>query len=82
MPFVGDIVLYHQGDVETYGKPEGTNGTRVHPAMVTRAWPNGAVNLCVFFDGHGPSPVRHVEPEGKQRRGSGFWTLRPSDGEF
>lgn len=38
----------------------GTNGTREHPAIVTRVWTESCVNLCVFFDGLGPQPRSSV----------------------
>lgn len=55
-PKIGDIVLYYQGDYEApegYKKGAtgpGTNGTRFHPAIITRVWTDDCVNLLVFLD--------------------------------
>lgn len=57
---IGRIVHYYQGDYENpvAGSPKGagwagTNGTRWHPAVITRVWTDDCVNLLVFLDGHG-----------------------------
>lgn len=65
IPSVGRIVHYYQGDYEcpvgTFSGPPanqhwtGTNGTRTHPAIVTRVWSDGCVNLIVFYDAEGPT---------------------------
>jgi hypothetical protein len=47
-PTIGRIVEYVQGDFEG-----PTNGSSVHPAMITRVWSDLCVNLTVFFDGEG-----------------------------
>ncbi len=55
-PAVGRIVRYYQGDYEAphgHAAParwDGTNGTRWHPAIITRVWSETCVNLQVFFD--------------------------------
>lgn len=59
-PSIGRIVIYVVGDYETAfeGFPfDGPNGTREHPAIITRAWSDDCVNLHVFFDAN-PSGVR------------------------
>jgi hypothetical protein len=55
---IGRIVHYYQGDYEadSYGSKErwpGTNGTRFHPAIITRVFTDDCVNLVVFIDGKG-----------------------------
>lgn len=63
-PSVGRIVHYIEGDHEGHthhGLPEsavgphyaGVNGTRMHPAIITRVWSDSCVNLIVFFDARG-----------------------------
>lgn len=55
---IGRIVHYYEGDWEappgasneTWG---GTNGTRWHPAIITRVFTDDCVNLQVFFDAKG-----------------------------
>ena len=65
-PSVGRIVIYRQGDFEgavhglhhpTSDAHPGTNGTRNHPAIITRVWTDTCVNLHVFFDAY-PSETR------------------------
>jgi len=58
---IGRIVHYYQGDYEMpkgmIGEGHswsGTNGTRFHPAMITRVWSDECVNLIVFMDAQGP----------------------------
>ena len=57
---IGRIVHYYQGDYECPGGGgssehwAGTNGTRSHPAIITRVWTDDCVNLIVFFDASGP----------------------------
>jgi len=53
---IGRIVHYYQGDWEcTPQTPDGygTNGTRIHPAMITHVHTDSCVNLIVFLDGSG-----------------------------
>ncbi len=41
--------------VERHGaEARGTNGTRLHPAIITNVWGPDCVNLIVFFDAVGP----------------------------
>ena len=62
VPSIGRIVHYYQGDHDpdnhfaekNKSQWAGTNGTRVHPAMITRVWTNDCVNLLVNLDGKGP----------------------------
>lgn len=55
-PSIGRIVHYYEGDWEAPdGYPKdaswrGTNGTRWHPAIITRVFSEGCVNLQIFFD--------------------------------
>lgn len=57
---IGRIVHYYQGDHEApKGRDQdanwtGTNGSRLHPAIITRVWSDTCVNLQVFFDATGP----------------------------
>lgn len=63
VPSIGRIVHYYQGDNEAPAYFEeagvtkklwtGTNGTRVHPAVITRVWSDTCVNLFVFLDAKG-----------------------------
>ncbi len=58
VPSIGRIVTYYQGDSEVdivAHFPDGANGTRWHPAIITRVWADDCVNLQVFFDTHGPA---------------------------
>jgi hypothetical protein len=57
---VGDVVLYYQGDNEApsgYDRVlwQGTNGTRLHPAIVTRVWSDTNINLQIMFDATAPA---------------------------
>lgn len=59
-PSIGRIVHYYEGDHEApqgFGSPEhwpGTNGHRVHPAIITAVWSDSCVNLTVFLDAKVP----------------------------
>jgi hypothetical protein len=44
-PAVGRIVIFVQPATE-----QPVNGTREHPAIITRVWNDGLVNLQVFYD--------------------------------
>lgn len=58
---VGRIVHYYQGDYEAgqayHGADmstwSGTNGTRIHPAIITHVHTDDCVNLIVFLDATG-----------------------------
>ena len=58
---IGRIVHYYQGDAEAprgnmqNADWKGENGTRFHPAVITRVWSDTCVNLIVFFDATGPA---------------------------
>ena len=60
---LGRIVLYYEGDHEApsdfrdKSKWTGTNGTRFHPAVITRVWTDDCVNLHVLLDAN-PSTGR------------------------
>lgn len=45
-PSIGRIVIYVCADHEP-----SFNGSREHPAIITRVWSDTCVNLKVFFDG-------------------------------
>jgi hypothetical protein len=47
-PAIGRIVVYV---TDVAG---AVNGSRFHPAIITRVWTDDCVNLVVFFDGEGP----------------------------
>lgn len=55
-PTIGCIVIFR----ETVWQGEGTNGTRDHPAIVTRVWTDTCVNLHVFLDAHSSAPKSSV----------------------
>ena len=62
---VGRIVYYYQGNAEApngYDKVlwQGNNGTRVHPAIVTRVLTENCVNLMVMYDATAPMVRREV----------------------
>lgn len=52
-PQLGSVVIYYQGDHET---PH--NGSRFHPAIVTRVWGQDCCNLTVFADCEPVSQIR------------------------
>ena len=67
---IGTIVTYRESDYEVSAEgggtnPEGTNGTREHPAIVTRVWSPECVNLQVFFDANHVMPRSSVMKEGQ-----------------
>ncbi len=47
-PKVGDMVLFKQRSRDPV-----TNGTHIHPAVVTRVWSDTCVNLFVMLDATG-----------------------------
>jgi len=62
---LGKTVLYYQGDDEApngYDKTlwQGNNGTRFHPAIVTRVHSETMVNLLVCYDATGTMVRREV----------------------
>ncbi len=59
-PTIGRIVTYFVGDWEAKDRdwaPNGPNGHRDHPAVITAVWSDDCVNLQVLFDAH-PVEVR------------------------
>lgn len=69
----GDTVIYVQPNSE-----EPRNGTVEHPAIVTRDWGSGGLNLCVLFDA-GPSEFMTSIPQlptGVERTDFGAWKPR------
>lgn len=82
-PSVGRIVLFHESDGDVGQFAAGTNGTRIHPAVITRVWDNEMVNLHVMFDGwrseartsvHRIPDTDYVEGEDYM---DGGWRFRP-----
>ena len=63
LPATGGTVIYREGDhdnlIYRQGKGgsgadwTGTNGTREHPALVTRVWSPDCINVTVFLDATG-----------------------------
>lgn len=69
-PKIGTFVTYRESDYEVSAagggtNPEGTNGTREHPALVTRVWSPECLNLQVFFDANHVMPRTSIMKEGK-----------------
>lgn len=54
-PTVGRTVIFSQG-----ANAEPANGTRKHPAIITRVWSDTCVNLQVLFDNGRVSPNASV----------------------
>lgn len=72
-PSIGRTVLFKQPASEA-----AINGTRVHPAIITRVWSDACVNLHVFFDAV-PSAVRtSVTLDGGFENPSWVWPERTS----
>lgn len=61
IPSIGRIVIFTQGKDKA-----PVNGTRQHPAVITRVFPGGVVNLHVFYDGGMPSPETSVCEAGRE----------------
>ena len=70
VPRLGETVIYYQGDSdaavaankqydpmspERFRGLNGTNGTRFHPAIVTRVWSPTCVNLTILLDAAAPT---------------------------
>jgi hypothetical protein len=93
-PTIGRTVIYREGDFElssqsfdhSFRGMDGTNGTREHPAIITRVWSDTCVNLTVFLDAVGPQVRNSVVLLPKMPKGvaldpanSGWrWPDRPS----
>ena len=76
-PTLGRIVIYTQPAAEA-----PVNGSREHPAIITRVWQPDSevsgVNLQVFFDAGTPSPrtsVLHAS-RGSDQLGNWDWPKR------
>lgn len=67
-PTIGRIVVFKQSANE---RPH--NGTREHPAMITRVHNDDYVNLHVFFDGGPVSAITSVHRAGVEPEGSMSW---------
>jgi hypothetical protein len=67
-PTIGRIVIFKQSKHET-----PCNGTRQHPAMITRVHNDDYVNLLVFFDGGPVSACTSVHRVGVAPEGSASW---------
>lgn len=72
-PTISSTVIFKQGEHE-----EPINGTREHPAIVTRVWDNNCVNLMVFFDGYMPQPRTSIVPASTAGTGPA-WDWPPRD---
>lgn len=75
-PSVGRIVFWQQPWSEG-----AVNGTRVHPALITRVFSDMCVNLTVFLDGVAVprlvSSAMVLAPEGDANREFGGWYWPP-----
>lgn len=58
LPTIGRIVIFRQGTADA-----PRNGTREHPAIVTRAWTDTNVNLQVLFDSGPVATMTSVQHE-------------------
>lgn len=67
-PFLGQAVIYVQPDSE-----QPVNGTREHPAIVTRVWNETMVNLKVMFDFGPTESVGSVMRNDVANQGTGHW---------
>lgn len=71
-PTIGRVVIYKQPAAE-----QPINGTREHPAIITRVWqtdkPDSGVNLQVFFDGSSVSARTSVLHASRGDDQSGNW---------
>lgn len=68
-PTVGRIVIFQQG-----AHAEPINGTREHPAIITRVWSDTCVNLQVFFDNARPAPSASVLHTSAAQQNSMSWS--------
>lgn len=73
-PSVGRIVLFHESDGDIGQFASGTNGTRIHPAVITRVWSDEMVNLHVMFDASPSEPRNSVHriPEDQFTEGEDY----------
>lgn len=79
-PSIGRIVIFHQGANEA-----PVNGTRSHPAIITRVWNDRMVNLHVFYDCMASAPQGSVHLLGSENSPdtgrSWSWPLRDEMGK-
>ncbi len=68
-PTIGDRVIVIYGDDE----PE-INGTRIHPAIVTRVWTPHTINVRVLTDGAAVEWLRAVPHESVADPGARRWS--------
>lgn len=67
-PFLGETVIYVQP-----GHEQPINGTREHPAIVTRVWNETMVNLKVMFDCGPTESVGSVMRDDVASQLTGHW---------
>jgi hypothetical protein len=74
-----------RGETVTYKQPENqtpVNGTREHPAIITRQHDETMVNLIVFFDGGSPAPIGSVSHSISAGAGASRWYRESEDEEL
>jgi hypothetical protein len=62
-PSIGRIVIFQQSELEA-----PVNGSREHPAIITRVWSDQMVNLTVLFDSSGAAPRGSIYLESSDSR--------------
>lgn len=71
-PTVGRVVIFMQSEREL-----PTNGTREHPAIITRVWTDDCINLKVFFDAGETANVTSVQRRGVAPEDEMSWDWPP-----
>lgn len=69
---VGRIVLFKSTNLDQVG-----NGAEEVPAIITRAWSDTMLNLCVFRDANAPLAVTSVGHESISQGSSLSWRWPP-----